>query len=175
MTPLQLAVMTARLVNGGYAVKPSLIRREEGDAPVPKMNISRGHLAHVLEGMRRVVNGAHGSARSAKIPDSGFEVGGKTGTAQVRRITKAERATGVIKNEDLPWRERDHGLFVGYAPADAPRYAVAVVLEHGGGSKYAVPIARDILARAMEADGFEASEAEPVEILPQAQPETDQG
>ena len=109
------------------------------------------------------------------MPETSFLVGGKTGTAQVRRISKAERLTGVIKNEDLPWRERDHGLFVGYAPADAPRYVVAVVLEHGGGSKYAVPIARDILARAMNADGFEASEAEPVEIMPQAQPGSEQG
>ena len=174
-TPLQLAVMTARLVNGGYAVKPSLIRRQESDAPFPKMNISRGNLAYVREGMRRVVNGANGSARSARMPEAGFLVGGKTGTAQVRRITKAERLTGVIKNEDLPWRERDHGLFVGYAPADAPRYVVAVVLEHGGGSKYAVPIARDILARVMNADGFEASEAEPVEIMPQGRPDTEQG
>lgn len=175
VTPLQLAVMTARLVNGGYAVKPTLIRRETGDAPIPKLSISRNNLALVLEGMRRVVQGTHGSARSAKTSKEGFQIGGKTGTAQVRRITKAERLTGVIKNEDLPWRERDHGLFVGYAPANAPRYAVAVVLEHGGGSKYAVPIARDILVQAMKAKGFEATEAEPVEIMPQREPETDQG
>ena len=74
---------------------------------------------------------------------------GKTGTVQVRRISKAEREKGVRKNEDLPWKVRDHALFVGFAPADNPRYAVSVVVEHGGGgSKVAAPIARDILAEA---------------------------
>lgn len=75
-----------------------------------------------------------------------MEMAGKTGTAQVRRISKAERDTRVRKNEEKPWEERDHALFVGFAPVHAPRYAVAVVVEHGGGgSKAAAPIARDIL------------------------------
>ena len=70
---------------------------------------------------------------------------GKTGTSQVRRLTAAERAAGITKNEDLPWRRRDHGLFVGFAPVHKPRYACAIVVEHGGGgSKAAAPIARDI-------------------------------
>jgi penicillin-binding protein 2 len=74
---------------------------------------------------------------------------GKTGTAQVRRITMAERLVGVKKNEDLPWEQRDHALFVAFAPVGAPRYAVAVVVEHGGGgSKVAAPIARDVLIEA---------------------------
>ena len=73
-------------------------------------------------------------------------MGGKTGTVQVRRITRAEREQGIIKNKDLPWKDRDHALFVGFAPVDNPRYAVSVVVEHGGsGSKSAAPIARDIL------------------------------
>ncbi len=80
---------------------------------------------------------------------------GKTGTSQVRRITKAEREAGVFKNEDLPWERRDHALFVGYAPVDAPRYAVAVIVEHGGGgSKVAAPIARDILIAAQRLDAL---------------------
>ena len=87
--------------------------------------------------------------RKSKIQQAGFEMGGKTGTSQVRRITKAERDTGVRKNEELPWEQRDHSLFVGYAPLNAPRYVVAVVIEHGGGgSKTAAPIARDILYEA---------------------------
>jgi cell division protein FtsI/penicillin-binding protein 2 len=73
-------------------------------------------------------------------------MGGKTGTAQVRRISKKERETRVLKNNELPWKERDHALFVGFAPVDSPRYAISVVVEHGGGgSKVAAPIARDIL------------------------------
>lgn len=71
---------------------------------------------------------------------------GKTGTSQVRRITAEERAAGVTKNEDLPWERRDHALFVGFAPYQNPRYAVSVVVEHGGGgSRAAAPIARDII------------------------------
>ena len=78
---------------------------------------------------------------------------GKTGTSQVRRISRAERKTGVVKNEHLPWEKRDHALFIGYAPYEQPRYAIAVIIEHGGaGSKAAAPVARDILvaARKME-------------------------
>src|SRR5690606_27048510 len=86
----------------------------------------------------------------ARITEDGYSMAGKTGTAQVRRISKEERATRVIKNEDKPWIERDHALFVGFGPIENPRYAIAVVVEHGGsGSKAAGPIARDILLEAM--------------------------
>ena len=73
-------------------------------------------------------------------------MGGKTGTSQVRRISMSEREGGVRKNEEKPWRERDHALFVGYAPVQSPQYVVSVVVEHGGGgSKVAAPIARDLM------------------------------
>lgn len=149
-TPLQLAVMTARLVNGGYAVKP-WVAGYAGDAalapapPWPKIPVRDEYLAMVGEGMMRVVNNQKGTAYGARIKDEGFEMGGKTGTAQVRRITKAERAAGV-KNSDLPWEQQHHALFVGYAPLHKPQYVVAVVVEHGGGgSAVAAPVARDIL------------------------------
>jgi penicillin-binding protein 2 len=78
---------------------------------------------------------------------------GKTGSAQVRRITMAERATGVRKNEALPWKQRDHALFVAFAPVHEPRYACAVVIEHGGGGgQYAGPIARDIMIETQRRD-----------------------
>ena len=78
---------------------------------------------------------------------------GKTGTAQVARISRSERASGVRKNEQKPWKERDHALFVAFAPVREPRYAVSVVIEHGGsGSQAAAPVARDILAKALELD-----------------------
>jgi penicillin-binding protein 2 len=78
---------------------------------------------------------------------------GKTGTSQVRNITAAERAAGVIRNEDLPWERRDHALYVCFAPYDKPKYAVAVVVEHGGGgSKAAAPIARDVMLQALYGD-----------------------
>ena len=75
---------------------------------------------------------------------------GKTGTSQVRRITADERARGVTRNADLPWERRDHALFVNFAPVANPRFAVAVVVEHGGGgSTAAAPIGRDITLQAL--------------------------
>ena len=82
---------------------------------------------------------------------------GKTGTAQVRYISQAERAVGVIDNADLPRHLRDHALFVGYAPYDAPKYAISVIVEHGGGgSRAAAPVARDIMAEAIKRDSRRA-------------------
>lgn len=99
--------------------------------------------------MRGVMTDSLGTAREAQIPSRALRMGGKTGTSQVRRITREERRKGVRKNEDLPRKERDHSLFVGYAPLNAPRYAVSVVIEHGGsGSKNAAPIGRDVLLEA---------------------------
>ena len=99
-------------------------------------------------------------------------MGGKTGTVQVRRITKAEREKGVIKNEDLPWRQRDHALFVGYAPVENPRYAIAVVVEHGGGgSKVAAPIARDIMKEAYRRKS--SDDAAPIAATPSDTPSTE--
>ncbi|MBF0252000.1 MAG: penicillin-binding protein 2 [Alphaproteobacteria bacterium] len=153
-TPLQLAVMTARIANGGRAVTPRLtldsvvgakVEPLSQEEPAP-LGIPPEHIAIVKHGMDNVVNSPTGTAFRARIPTERWRMAGKTGTVQVRRISKAERETGVLKNEDLPWEERDHALFVGYAPADNPRYAVSVVIEHGGsGSKAAAPVARDVL------------------------------
>lgn len=154
-TPLQLAIMTARIANGGRAVTPRLTVdqvREAGVTPFPNseadsLGIIPEHLAQVRRGMERVVNSPTGTAYRARISETNQRMAGKSGTVQVRRITKAERETGVVKNEDLPWNERDHALFVAFAPLDNPRFAVSVVVEHGGGgSSVAAPIARDTLA-----------------------------
>jgi penicillin-binding protein 2 len=100
--------------------------------------------------MDAVMNQSEGTARSSRIVADGLRMAGKTGTAQVRNISAAERASGVISNDQLPWNRRDHALFVGYAPYDNPRYAVSVVVEHGGGgSTAAAPIARDALLRTL--------------------------
>ncbi len=158
-TPLQLAVMTSRLVNGGFAVKPRLTGFI-GDKPVraqawPKIEIPEAHLALIHQGMERVVNSERGTAYGSRIKDPlppEWAFGGKTGTAQVRRITMQQRAAGV-KNEDLQWRERHHALFVGYAPMTNPVYACAVVVEHGvGGAMTAAPIARDLLVEVQKRD-----------------------
>jgi penicillin-binding protein 2 len=146
-TPLQLALMTARLANGGRAVQPRMLRAaDERLAAGGDLGIAPRNLRLVLDGMNAVVNGGGGTAGRSAIREPGFEMGGKTGTSQVRRISMAERRTGVLRNDQLPWEKRDHALFIGYAPVSAPRYACAVIVEHGGGgSKAAAPIARDVL------------------------------
>jgi penicillin-binding protein 2 len=160
-TPLQLAVMTSRLINGGLAVKPRLTLAPPGVDPADEpphdfkpLGLSETARRIVIQGMVEVVNNPQGgTAWGSRITEKRFAMGGKTGTSQVRRITLAERDRGVKKNEDRPWRERDHALFVGFAPVDAPRYVVAVIIEHGGGgSKAAAPIARDVLLEAQRRD-----------------------
>ncbi len=153
-TPLQLAVMAARIASG-KAVMPRLLRDVSlGATPVdfPDMTIPANHLDLARDGMWAVVNEIRGTAYTKRMMDNVYAFSGKTGTAQVRRISREERyrAGGVTKNENLPWEQRDHALFVGYAPSDKPRYAISVVVEHGGGgSTIAAPIARDILTLAL--------------------------
>ncbi len=160
-TPLQLAVMTARLANGGIAVRPHLARGgplQSGPNQMPRpepesLGLVPAHLRMIRDAMTAVVNHRRGTAYQARIKDEGLRMAGKTGTVQVRRITKAEREAGVRKNEDLPWKDRDHALFVAFAPVEAPRYAASVVIEHGGsGSRTAAPIARDILRETLIRD-----------------------
>jgi penicillin-binding protein 2 len=156
-SPLQLAVMTARIASG-RAVSPRLLRmvgtQEVPVAEAPDLGLNPEFLNAMRRGMHDVVNGSAGTARSSMIADPALLLAGKTGTSQVRNISAAERASGVVSNEQLPWERRDHALFVGYAPYDNPRYSVSVVVEHGGGgSAVAAPIARDILLRALS-DGL---------------------
>jgi penicillin-binding protein 2 len=128
--PLQLAVMAARIASG-RTLQPSLLANQV-HLDAPALAVDSDHLAIVRDAMYGVVNqGGTGGAARLLVP--GVAIAGKTGTAQVRRITMAERrSTGVIKNGQLPFKMRDHALFVGFAPADNPRYAMAVVLEHNG-------------------------------------------
>ncbi len=152
-SPMQLAVMASRIASGKL-IQPRLIKRVNGVfKEIESQNdlgISTFALNLVREGMYDVSNGNKGTARKSKIEIKEMSLAAKTGTAQVRNITKKERETGVIPNEKLPWKKRDHALFVGYAPYVKPKYAISVVVEHGGGgSKVAAPIARDIMLRAI--------------------------
>ena len=148
-TPLQLAMMVARLANGKQAVSPYLLADGSDMVvnPPPPLGLAEDSLAIIRRGMELVVAGDKGTARFSRLPMRGVEMAGKTGTVQTRRISIDEREEGIADNIDRPWRLRDHALFVGYAPADKPKYAIAVVVEHGGnGSRVAAPIARNVLA-----------------------------
>ncbi|MGB3147490.1 MAG: penicillin-binding protein 2 [Paracoccaceae bacterium] len=166
-SPLQLAVMVGRVATG-RAIAPRLIRAigdiEQPVSEAPPLGLDERHLASVRKGLFQVVNGKHGTASASRVVEETAQMAGKTGTSQVRNISAAERASGVVSNSDLPWERRDHALFVCYAPYDAPKVAVAVVVEHGGGgSAVAAPVARDILLQALY-DGFP-----PLSVYPQGQ------
>jgi penicillin-binding protein 2 len=171
-TPLQLAVMAARVANGGYEVKPRLIaavaeaRKPIGPRPVqstPKassLSFQAESIKAVQSGIDLVVNSPGGTAFASRIAEQGMAMAGKTGTSQVKRMTEGERDRR-ISQEQLPWHLRHHALFCGYAPADNPRYACAVVVEHGmGGSRTAAPIARDILLHVQKLDPSRRATAE---------------
>ena len=132
-TPLQIAVMAARMVNGGYSVKPTIVRDaksisyDAGEITFPKVDVSDSSMEIILKGMNQVTNHPAGTAYSSRINMYGMEMGGKTGTSQVRRIYERERADD-YKKEEKPWIERDHALFVGYAPVKDPKFVVSVVV-----------------------------------------------
>ena len=151
-TPLQLAVMVARIANGGNAIVPHLVRRI-GDGglvapPAPPLGLKPESIALIQAGMDAVVNAAGGTAGRSKLKIDGMRMAGKTGTAQVRG---AKSVGGTLRGNAVPWHLRNHALFVAFAPVDAPRYAISVVVEHGqGGSKTAAPIAKDIMERVLQ-------------------------
>lgn len=138
VNPMQLAVMVARIASGKLVV-PRLLAGSP-PPPFPPLPIPPEHIEVVRQGMDDVVNSGFGTAGRSRLRIPGVRMGGKTGTAQVVRI--AGRFRG---GKNVPWRYRDHGLFIGFAPVDEPRYAAAVVVEHGTwGAVAAAPIVRDI-------------------------------
>ena len=148
-TPLQLAVMTARMVNGGKKILPRLTTetaiRTEG-----YVDIDPEYLKLAIEGMDMVTNDPRGTAYASGLREPAFKFGGKTGTSQVRRIT--------VRGQDqsrIPWRFRHHALFVGYGPLPKPEYCCAVMIEHGGGgASAAAPVARDVMRKTFEIMGI---------------------
>jgi penicillin-binding protein 2 len=152
-SPLQLAVMTARLATG-RDVTPRLVKSidgiEQASGAGSPLKVNLDNLKKMRQAMFAVVNDRGGTAFGSRITTKDMRMAGKTGTSQVRNISAAERRSGVVRNEDLPWERRDHALFVDFAPAENPKYAVAVIVEHGGGgSTAAAPIARDITLQAL--------------------------
>ncbi len=162
-TPLDLCVMVARIGSGNFSLEPRLIKTDasqHADVTLKQLSSEQANnsafsnvslsdnykLGLIRKAMEMTITGELGTARGAAIRNPSFEMAGKTGSAQVRRITLSERELGVIKQKHLPWSQRDHALFVGYAPIIDPKYCVSVIIEHGiSGASVAAPIARDLL------------------------------
>jgi penicillin-binding protein 2 len=151
-SPLQLAVMMARIATGNE-ILPKLIKSINGfesDAVPGELSLNKNNLQLVRKALFEVTNDKRGTAYHSRVLDKKSKIIGKSGTSQVRNISTVERTLGVLENKDLPWDQRDHALFVNYAPYDDPKIAVSVVVEHGGsGSTVAAPIARDITLQAI--------------------------
>jgi penicillin-binding protein 2 len=165
VTPLQLATYAARVATGRKVV-PHLTRRlggvpQPGSQPAdwPGIGLSERSLRIVREGMWAVVNEPGGTAPVARLSDTRWQLAGKTGSSQVRRVSREQREQGHFDSARLPWEFRPHALFVAYAPYDAPRYAVSVVVEHGNaGALAAAPVARDIMIDTLQRDPAERDE-----------------
>ncbi len=165
VTPLQLATYVSRVASGRN-VQPHLTRRLAGALQPgylmedwPSLDLSERALHIVRDGMWAVVNEQGGTAPLAKLPDPRWQLAGKTGSAQVRRVTREMRESGTFDSAKLPWEYRPHALFVAFAPYDAPRYAVSVVIEHGNaGAAAAAPLARDIMGETLRRDPSARSE-----------------
>jgi len=145
-SPIQLAIMIARICTNGIQVKPKIIKDETTNKKFNKIaGLKENTYSYIKQGMFNTVNSINGTAYQSRNIAPNYFMAGETATSQVRRITMSEREEGIKKNEDLPRKMRDHALFAGYFPHDRPRYAFSVIVEHGGsGSKTAAPIARDI-------------------------------
>ena len=158
-TPLQLCLMTAQIGNGGYSIKPKIIVNDDSsnfeqtnkafkerilNDSKTKLFENSKNIKIVQEAMFSSTNERYGTSYKSRIDDPKYQFAGKTGTAQVKRISKRERELD-LKLEQIPYKDRDHALYVAYGPYINPRYALSIIVEHGGsGSKTAAPIAKKL-------------------------------
>ena len=165
VTPLALCTYVSRVATG-RAVQPHLTRTLGGvmqpgntAADWPSMNLSERHLQLCREGMYAVVNEPGGTAPLARLGMPGMQLAGKTGSSQVRHVSRELRESGHFKSENLPWEYRPHALFVAFAPYESPRYAVSLVVEHGNaGAAAAAPLAREIMVDVLTRDPVNRTE-----------------
>ncbi len=144
-SPLQMAIMTARIANGGKKILPRLLMAEK-DRDEGYIDIDPNHLEMIQRGMDMVVNAPHGTALGSTIKEEAYRFAGKTGTSQVRKLLVVGQ-----DQKTLPWEFRHHAWFVGYAPSSKPSICCSVIIEHGGGgASAAAPVARDVLRKALE-------------------------
>ncbi len=176
-TPLQLCLMTAQLANGGFEIKPRLIfdkksnnlknyldyKNSNPDSSLPidilasDFNLkplfrNQENINFIKDAMFSSTNEPGGTSYGSRIDNKKFRFAGKTGSSQVKKFTEAQREAEV-KQKDLKYEDRDHALFIAFAPYDSPKYAISVVVEHGGsGSKAAAPVAKKVIKKVLERD-----------------------
>jgi penicillin-binding protein 2 len=166
-TPLQLCMMTAQIANGGYSIKPKIIvnnnplnfydakkAMEEKSLINSNMKLfdDQKNLKIVQEAMFSSTNEIGGTSYRSRIDDPKYQFAGKTGTAQVKRISKRERELD-LDIDQIPYENRDHALYIAYGPYKNPRYALSIIVEHGGsGSKAAAPMAKDLFKLIIDRD-----------------------
>ena len=158
VTPIQLCLMTAQLANGGYKIKPKIIYNEQALKPnqddlserFKKLYRNQENIKFVLDAQFGATNEPMGTSYRSRHVKSEYIFAGKTGTSQIRSITEEERELK-IKQKDLPYKRRDHALFIAFAPYKNPQYALSIVIEHGGtGSSSAAPIAKKIIKKILD-------------------------
>ena len=144
-TPIQLCLMTAQIANGGYKIYPKIIANEENnyqpsDKYIPLYKNSK-NIKIIQDAMFGSTNEVMGTSYRSRIDDPKYQFAGKTGTAQVKKITEAERELD-LKTFEIPYENRDHALYIAFGPYKNPRYALSILVEHGGnGSATAAPMA----------------------------------
>ena len=147
-TPLQLCLMTAQIANGGFKITPKIIIDEKKNQSIedqfkPLFKDSK-NIKIVQDAIFSSTNEIRGTSYSSRIKDKRYQFAGKTGTSQVKRITKKERELD-LDTLQIPYEERDHALYIAFGPYRNPRYATSIIVEHGGsGSKAAAPMAKKI-------------------------------
>ena len=153
-TPIQLCLMTAQIANGGYKIYPQIVLNDEEknikvDKFAPLFRKSK-NIKIVQEAMFSSTNEVRGTSYKSRIKDPKYQFAGKTGTAQVKRITKQDRELD-LKTFEIPYEERDHALYVAFGPYKNPRYAISILIEHGGsGSSVAAPLAKELFKKVID-------------------------
>jgi penicillin-binding protein 2 len=166
-TPLQLCIMTAQIANGGYSIKPKIIVNNnplnfaEAKKAMEEQNLfnfnnqlfrDQKNIKIIQEAMFSSTNEIMGTSYGSRIDDPKYQFAGKTGTAQVKRISKRERELD-LELEQIPYKNRDHALYVAYGPYKNPKYALSIIVEHGGsGSKAAAPMAKELFKLVIDRD-----------------------
>ena len=152
-TPIQLCLMTAQIANGGHKIYPELVIRNSKDVKEDKfISLTKNpkNIKFIQEAMFSSTNEIRGTSYRSRIDDTKYQFAGKTGTAQVKRITKKERELD-LKTLDIPYEERDHALYVAFGPYKNPRYAISILIEHGGsGGSIAAPLAKKLFRKVID-------------------------